>query len=306
MKARTITLHRNELYKQVWEEPLTRLAKEYGISDVALKKICRKLKVPTPPLGYWAKRLYRKRVPRKPPLPKLKVGEPSSHNLHIQKPKKEVEDLDPEVKELIAAEMRRAKPITIPRKLRAPHKLVEEAREILTGLKPDDYGVLRPHNKKYLDIRVAPANLVRALRIMNVLIKSLELRGFQVENEVYRSTRTYVSILGGKIYFRLHEKIQRLDHVPTAAEKRELARYNHSFMPRYDFLPTGKLTLQIDEYGKYGFRKTWSDTNHQQVEETLNDFIIAAIKIAGLSGNKDLSGRSTIDNWKGSANDETS
>jgi hypothetical protein len=51
MKKETITVNRNELYEQVWSEPVSRLAPKYGISDVGLKKICKKLNVPTPPLG---------------------------------------------------------------------------------------------------------------------------------------------------------------------------------------------------------------------------------------------------------------
>ena len=47
MENRSITVNRNELYEQVWSEPVSRLAPKYGIPDVGLKKICRKLNVPT-------------------------------------------------------------------------------------------------------------------------------------------------------------------------------------------------------------------------------------------------------------------
>lgn len=46
---------RKILYKEVWSEPMGVVAARYGISDVMLKKICKKLEVPTPPRGYWAK-----------------------------------------------------------------------------------------------------------------------------------------------------------------------------------------------------------------------------------------------------------
>lgn len=35
-------LTREELFKQIWARPMTKVAAEYGISDVALKKICTK------------------------------------------------------------------------------------------------------------------------------------------------------------------------------------------------------------------------------------------------------------------------
>ena len=52
--ARRLT--REELYALVWERPMNRLAAEFGISDTGLAKICRKLDVPYPPRGYWAKK----------------------------------------------------------------------------------------------------------------------------------------------------------------------------------------------------------------------------------------------------------
>lgn len=52
MGNRIITIERNELYKQVWNEPVSKLALKYEISDVGLKKICKKFKIPTPPRGH--------------------------------------------------------------------------------------------------------------------------------------------------------------------------------------------------------------------------------------------------------------
>ena len=59
---------REDLYERVWEAPLTKLAKEFNISDVGLAKACRRSKIPTPPVGYWAKVAHGKSV-SKPPLP---------------------------------------------------------------------------------------------------------------------------------------------------------------------------------------------------------------------------------------------
>ncbi len=47
--------NRETLYQEVWENPVTEVAKRYKMSDVNLRKICKKLDVPLPPLGYWAK-----------------------------------------------------------------------------------------------------------------------------------------------------------------------------------------------------------------------------------------------------------
>ena len=60
---------REKLYDEVWNEPALIVAKRYGISGVALGKTCRRLGVPLPPRGYWARIRAGRRVPPQPPLP---------------------------------------------------------------------------------------------------------------------------------------------------------------------------------------------------------------------------------------------
>ena len=62
------TVTREVLYDQVWSMPMTKLAKEYGVSDVALRKTCRKENIPLPVQGHWNKPPDR-RTKRRPPLP---------------------------------------------------------------------------------------------------------------------------------------------------------------------------------------------------------------------------------------------
>ncbi len=66
------TIARQALYDAVWAQPMTRLSKEFGVSDVGLAKACRKLSVPIPPRGYWARKAAGKPViqaalPPRPP-----------------------------------------------------------------------------------------------------------------------------------------------------------------------------------------------------------------------------------------------
>ncbi len=116
MDDKAITINRLDLYEQVWREPVSRLAPKYEISDVGLKKICRKLNVPTPPLGYWTKIQHNIRVD-KPPLPNLKYGEPHIHTIH----KSELKDddnlhLSTEAKEIIS----NFESIKVPERLNSP------------------------------------------------------------------------------------------------------------------------------------------------------------------------------------------
>ncbi|RYG98469.1 MAG: hypothetical protein EON58_07055, partial [Alphaproteobacteria bacterium] len=45
---------REDLHAKVWALPLLVIAREIGVSDVALGKACRKAKIPLPGRGYWA------------------------------------------------------------------------------------------------------------------------------------------------------------------------------------------------------------------------------------------------------------
>ncbi len=47
---------REKLYKEVWDQPTRAVAERYGISDVALMKVCRQLQIPKPPRGYRRRR----------------------------------------------------------------------------------------------------------------------------------------------------------------------------------------------------------------------------------------------------------
>lgn len=65
---------RRELFDRVWTDPVTAVAEEWGLSDRGLAKACSRLKVPTPPRGYWPKVRAGKRV-RRPKLPDLPDGQ---------------------------------------------------------------------------------------------------------------------------------------------------------------------------------------------------------------------------------------
>lgn len=62
------TLSREDLYELAWSKPMRNLAKDFGISDVALAKRCRRLGIPVPGRGYWA-RIDAGQMPHRPTLP---------------------------------------------------------------------------------------------------------------------------------------------------------------------------------------------------------------------------------------------
>src|SRR5947207_1737367 len=64
-----LTLSRKDLYELAWSKPMRELDEDFGISDVALAKRCRRLAIPVPGRGYWA-RVDAGQQPYRPQLPK--------------------------------------------------------------------------------------------------------------------------------------------------------------------------------------------------------------------------------------------
>lgn len=69
----TLRLTREQLYELVWSEAMQRLAKQIGISDVAIAKHCRQMDIPVPERGYWNK-LQAGHTVKRTPLPPRDLG----------------------------------------------------------------------------------------------------------------------------------------------------------------------------------------------------------------------------------------
>ncbi len=198
--------------------------------------------------------------------------------MHIQPDSKKYLEIDPRIKEFISEE-ESANSIIVSERLISPHPLIELTRDILSNKKPipGSHGTIRVWNEKTLDLRVTPGSLRRALRIIDAVVKSFEERKFKVAVDTDKDNETYALIHDEKLRFSLIEKIRQLDHEQTEEEKKNPRASFWS--PRYDYKPTGLLTLRINEWGAQGLQKSWSD-GKKRLEDKLNDFVIGAVKVA--------------------------
>jgi transposase-like protein len=64
---------RDKLYLEVWSKPLCQLAKQYGVWQVTLWRICRKLHIPLPARGHWRRSESGLPVQSRPPLPEIQI-----------------------------------------------------------------------------------------------------------------------------------------------------------------------------------------------------------------------------------------
>ena len=202
--------NREELYEEVWTTPMQTLAKKYGISDVGLAKTCRKLLIPLPGRGYWARKEAGQKLERLG-LPPLK------ERIVLQKPTPRPEPpklnafAEPEEIAQIEQLEKTAGEVLLKRGSQS-HPLIVQARGALKTLrfpkaKSCGLGIVPRHSSVQGQAR-------SCLRIMAGIIGALEDRGFTVAIETRRQEKrvqTVARIYGQVIRFGLTEKIDRVE-----------------------------------------------------------------------------------------------
>lgn len=158
MNNQSIVLTREQLYEKVWSQSISSLAKQWGISDVGLAKICKRHNIPRPGLGHWARKQHGYN-PIQAPLPQLK-GESI---IEIESVKKQNRLLDPkqvqEAAQKTACEKEMESQVIVPKTLIDPHPLVAKTEKSLRTAKPDDRGILRAYGPGTLSAVVGPNSI---------------------------------------------------------------------------------------------------------------------------------------------------
>jgi len=199
---------RQELYDLVWTESILSLSKKYAISDVGLRKKCKKLEIPLPYNGYWAKVQFGKKTPARNPLRKFD-GEQEV----ILYTREEVDEKSVPGQRLHAdlqAEIENDKRLNliVPERLTNPDRLIISVKDDLYKKelwnKTEDVAF---SSGNQLDIRVNPVNIGRALRFMDTLIKAIRTRGHEIKIE---NGKTNILIDGEEIQCCFREKLKRV------------------------------------------------------------------------------------------------
>jgi len=266
------TWKREELYAEVWEQPLVKIAPKYGISAVALGKVCLKLQIPLPGRGYWVKKEFGKPVKRLPLLPgkdlpivqRFKFPPLQGAPLTDTKGQEETPS-DPEYLRIVGFETRG---IGIDPNAKR-HPLVKTAERILKQTKPDDRGILQPPwwgSEPCLDLHVPKESLGRALFFVNAVILALEAEGFPVTVKTGKH-ETSAKIFGHDVHFAMAERAR-------AVGRREVKESAHWTRTIVDYKPTGILEFRVDGYD-YG--EVIRDGKKAQLESQFSKCVAALL-----------------------------
>ena len=252
------TFTREELYDLVWSESILQLAKRFNISNVGLKKTCKRMNIPTPKTGYWAKKrhghkVHQEKLPKgykgkvEVTLEELDIGvDGKQHRLSklniLQK------QIEKEHKHLLR----------VAKRLNSPDKLIEEIQNSVKDRKYRAYnGLIDVQWFGVFDLKVSSTHLSRALRILNTLIGVLQERGHIIVKG-YRHTS--VEVFGSEISISMREKLKR-------REKQDF--WGNPYEPR------GILAIFVDR---------WSNTEYKDGKQPLEvqiPRIIAMIELKG-------------------------
>lgn len=272
MGIRTIEWDRQKLYEQVWQKTGVQLAKEYGISDVALAKICRKLNVPRPKPGDWTRMQYGHEV-NKPALPAMQNPPKLISRIPVLK---EYEKQQPEAYVALKEADMHSPRVEICPDSKKLHLLAAQSLRALHKGQPYQ-GIIQASRRESLEIEVSQGSVERAVKIADAIIRTLEERGHEVKLEPEQKHSTVVQIERETVAFRIKEKISWVKRELTREEKQQQERWAYP-TAKYNYVPTGQLTVEITRNDGWGLPQSkWSDSKRQRLEEKLNDVVVGLI-----------------------------
>jgi hypothetical protein len=269
------TVSRDDLYRQVWDSPASRLCEQYGISGRGLKKICDRLKVPCPPRGYWARRAAGQMI-KQAPLPEAAPSTPIEATITptpALTPAPHAPELDQDTAEKLSAARAAAAQIRVPKTLHSPHWA------IAAWIKKHQQQVKADKRDRWRwgsEYRSKPFNKLerRQQRFLSTLLKEAEKLGYKVKGEA-----PYELLLeSGRntVEFKLRERIKQIRRPLTDKEKANQFYSNQNW--RQERIATGELVFGFDTHIAWGLRREWHD-REQLLEQQIGE-IVAVLAVA--------------------------
>jgi len=279
---------RDALYEAVWKEPITKLAKQYSISDVGLRKICVALEVPMPPRGYWAKLAHGK-APPLPLLPPSKV-KPTYIRTHS------VIERDPTVEQRVAQERAQTgrgsgADAAAPDDPHSPHpQATASVKQLRKGKAVD--GAVTLYGTTWADVSISPGELDRACQLINQFAHAVTAVGATFVDTCAalparsrlpsrdRVGKRNCFVLHGQQYvLQIKERITE-ELIPQPARSASRARRStwqpdfDALRPQYRYLPTNKIMLSVVSVVSYYECQKTEDTPSSRIEAKLAALVI--------------------------------
>lgn len=285
---------RIELFEMVWETPMIHLAKKLNLSDVGLRKICKKQGIPLPRSGHWT----RKQLGKEDARPELPYP---NHNPTINLP----DEVQAEQNRSRGAIVKAAKKPPEQPQLRTIEQL-HDLRCIKTaeGIKAHIKAIEKKTGQSFESVIHQPAkwppttlfefsyfhsrqeqipivatakNAIRALCIADEIIERLEKQGIEVILEQRRNYFRYAMYAqkeGEKYEFEFRETWTKASPTPALKKLYKLDTGGDIWR---DYIEVPKNVLCIQLNGKYGKMVNDSRLKLEHQIERLVDTIVNAL-----------------------------
>lgn len=298
---------REELYKLVWSEPMTKVAARFEVSGSYMARICTLLNVPRPERGYWAKLAVGKALPPEA-LPAPRPGDQLYWSKDGGAP-------PPQVRQVPQVQPKSS--VRIPRD--QVHGLISGSKVHFANSRPVEEGAyLKPYKKLLVDVTASRERLDLALDLANELFMAFERRGHRVrlapsdqslrrieidEREApngrrdryhrgpwspYRPTVVYIgNVAIGLAIIEMTEEvvlryvrgkyIREADYVPP-----KFSRYSNDLTwTTTRELPSGRLRLvAYSPYWRVDWSSHWQDTKKSSVRTALKSIAVSVEEAA--------------------------
>jgi hypothetical protein len=289
------TIAREELYRQVWEAPMTRLGEQYGISGNGLKKVCDRLEVPYPPRGYWAKLSAGKTVTQTP-LPKPEDGIPLQATITPTPPpavRPRAPELDTETAEALRAASTKTANIAVSASLHRPHWAIaawitQHERDIAAARRDGSYWRSEFGPKPFTPLER------RQQRFLSTLFKEVEKLGYKVKGDAPYN----LSLETGRneIEIALRERIKQVRRPLTDEEKAKSYNSNRQWIQ--ERIPTGELIFTLKTHLGHGLTTEWRDGERRIDEQIAEVIAVLAVAVSVLEKRREADEEAQHRRWE--------
>jgi hypothetical protein len=273
---------REKLYEEVWTESVVQVAKRYGVSDVAIHKVCKSLNIPVPPPGYWARVRAGQKL-KKTPLPPSngiseKIGARTYEGKKVSNELPQVLSFlteDERHKIFTAAQHIQIGPEDTPlhKKINAYKSAVREWNKKDTRTEGAKKSLKNYYNRPpFLAGVISDETLPRVYRILDTLFRAVEKLGGSVNDGLS------LQIRNEHVELEIFENQDEVNHILTRQEAQEKIIYEDAKrhdrwaskpnIRKYDYAFNGRLRICIRK------NRYFRDSDKVNIESRLGEMLI--------------------------------
>ncbi|GGE95322.1 hypothetical protein [Sphingomonas prati] len=281
---------RQAFYDLVWSRPITHVAKDFRLSDVAIHKICRKHGIPTPPLGWWAKKHAGKPVTRTalPEAASVELDRIMIAAAHVGNEPESIATVREEARVRASGQDSGMDAVSSP--------VVAHSIAALRAAKASEKGLLEISGPGLIHCQIGPGSLERLKLILSRIVAAAAVQGFRLEEGArgahFAGNHETISIGVTEVVKRVAHTLTPVEQKLQAAwdKKRERQRRGASWdfeMPpvfaQWDYVCTGQLGFEMEAV-HVGIgqrpRSTFRDARIQKLENAAEDISVALAVLA--------------------------